>query len=182
MLIDLREKIKNSLTRAKLRNSLGEEGKGMRSVEGIVEEWIVRREEESFEAFSSRCRITPGPWSSLFGRDGRTTLGKKQISSNKGREGSGTLRPTQVSPLSVSAYGNECQCSSRKHDLGWNNPFGKGLRLCLFVSDLLSFSFKLSLFPFLFSSSSILSLPHTERNALPRTTSESVPDPCVHRI
>lgn len=42
--------------------------------------------------------------------------------------------------LTALAYGHECQCSSRKHDLGWNNPFGKGLRLSSFLYFLFFFS------------------------------------------
>lgn len=81
------------------------------------------------------------------GRDRR-----KQISSNKSVGRSGTPLPTQVSPSSPSsplppvcltalAYGHECQCSSRKHDLGWNNPFGKGLSA--YLRPFSSFSFSL---------------------------------------
>lgn len=42
--------------------------------------------------------------------------------------------------LTALAYGHECQCSSRKHDLGWNNPFGKGLRLSSFLYFLFFFT------------------------------------------
>lgn len=55
------------------------------------------------------------------------------------KRGENPSLPTQVSPsppvcLTALAYGHECQCFSRKHDLGWNNPFGKGLRLSSSVS------------------------------------------------
>lgn len=56
------------------------------------------------------------------------------------KRGENPSLPTQVPPsappvcLTALAYGHECQCFSRKHDLGWNNPFGKGLRLSSSVS------------------------------------------------
>lgn len=54
MLIDLREKIKNSLTRAKLRNSLAEEREGIQARRRIPGASSKR---EKFSTFSSRCRI-----------------------------------------------------------------------------------------------------------------------------
>lgn len=67
------------------------------------------------------------------------------------KRGENPSLPTQVSPsppvcLTALAYGHECQCFSRKHDLGWNNPFGKGLRLSSSVSFFSPFFLFLSFF------------------------------------
>lgn len=148
VLIDLREKIKNSLTRAKLRNSLAEEREGIQARRRIPGASSKR---EKFSTFSSRCRIA----SLCHGIASGNIREKTNIEQQKAG-GDRSPLPTQVSPcVSASAYGNECQCSSRKHDLGWNNPFGKGPRSSLFVSLLHCISFSLflllyfSLFDFL---------------------------------
>lgn len=68
------------------------------------------------------------------------------------KRGENPSLPTQVPPsappvcLTALAYGHECQCFSRKHDLGWNNPFGKGLRLSSSVSFFSPFFLFLSFF------------------------------------
>ena len=93
------------------------------------------REEKVFQRFpvdvESSVSLSPVLWPP-------GTLGKKKKETNIGQQKggggrTGTFCPRRWSPsaplcVSASAYGNECQCSSRKHDLGWNNPFGKGPR------------------------------------------------------
>lgn len=62
----------------------------------------------------------------------RATLGKKQISSNKRRGGGGGRNPSAHAGVPPARSGLRQRMpmsgrrSSRKHDLGWNNPFGKG--------------------------------------------------------
>lgn len=164
VLIDLREKIKNSLTRGKLRNSLaGREGTAVRSCIYKVKR-VKRKVSKRFfpvdieEIYASLCAPRAlGRWRWMEGgeREKKTNIEQQNV----GRSGT-PLCPRRCPPpppvcLTALAYGHECQCFSRKHDLGWNNPFGKGLRLSSSVLFVFFFSpFCLSLFHFLRNDSS----------------------------
>lgn len=138
VLIDLREKIKNSLTRGKLRNSLA--GRGRNSVRVYIYkvERVKRKVSKRFFPVDIEEMYADV---SLCAESIRWM--EREREENKYRatkRGENPSLPTQVPPsappvcLTALAYGHECQCFSRKHDLGWNNPFGKGLRLSSSVS------------------------------------------------
>lgn len=146
-----------------------------------VEEGTREKFSNVFQWMSNRASLCLR----YFGR--RETLGnqkkkkKTNIGQQKGEGGEpGPSAHAGVPPplllcVSASAYGNECQCSSRKHDLGWNNPFGKGPRPFSFVPLFLCISLSLSRFFFfpgarclIFFFCSSRTLSNVESPALPR--------------
>lgn len=138
VLIDLREKIKNSLTRGKLRNSLARRGRNSVRVYIYKVERVKRKVSKRFFPVDIEEMYADV---SLCAESIRWM--EREREENKYRatkRGENPSLPTQVPPsappvcLTALAYGHECQCFSRKHDLGWNNPFGKGLRLSSSVS------------------------------------------------